>query len=70
MIGTIRAKTGACVMALALAACASGAWAAGDAVHVEHQKWSFSGLFGKFDDAQLQRGFRVYMEVCARCHGL
>jgi ubiquinol-cytochrome c reductase cytochrome c1 subunit len=37
---------------------------------IERQKWNFGGLFGKFDDAQLQRGFRVYMEVCARCHGL
>src|SRR5262249_59345044 len=37
---------------------------------IERQKWSFGGLFGKSDDAQLQRGFRVYMEVCARCHGM
>ena len=37
---------------------------------IARQKWTFGGLFGKFDDAQLQRGFRVYMEVCARCHGL
>ena len=31
--------------------------------------WSFSGPFGKFDRAQLQRGFKVYKEVCASCHG-
>lgn len=31
--------------------------------------WSFSGPFGKFDRAQLQRGFKVYKEVCAACHG-
>ena len=46
------------------------AWAAGEAVHIDRQKWSFGGLFGKFDDAQLQRGFKVYTEVCARCHGI
>ncbi|MSP44416.1 MAG: cytochrome c1 [Xanthobacteraceae bacterium] len=34
------------------------------------QKWSFSGPFGKFDRAQLQRGLKVYREVCAVCHGL
>ncbi len=33
-------------------------------------KWSFSGPFGKFDRAQLQRGFKVYREVCANCHGM
>lgn len=34
------------------------------------QKWSFSGPFGTFDRAQLQRGFKVYREVCATCHSL
>jgi ubiquinol-cytochrome c reductase cytochrome b/c1 subunit len=34
------------------------------------QKWSFGGPFGKFDRGQLQRGFRVYREVCQTCHGL
>jgi cytochrome c1 len=33
-------------------------------------KWSFAGPFGKFDRAQLQRGFKVYREVCQVCHGL
>ena len=34
------------------------------------EKWSFSGPFGKFDRAQIQRGFKVYREVCQNCHGL
>ena len=34
------------------------------------QKWSFYGPFGLYDRAQLQRGFKVYREVCAVCHGL
>ncbi len=34
------------------------------------QSWSFSGFFGAFDQAQLQRGFQVYKEVCANCHRL
>lgn len=28
------------------------------------------GIFGRFDRQQLQRGFQVYREVCAACHGL
>ena len=34
------------------------------------QKWSFAGPFGHFDHAQLQRGFKVYREVCSICHGM
>jgi cytochrome c1 len=34
------------------------------------EKWSFAGVLGKFDRAQLQRGFKVYREVCQNCHGL
>ena len=33
-------------------------------------RWSFAGPFGKFDQGQLQRGFKVYREVCSVCHGL
>jgi cytochrome c1 len=33
-------------------------------------KWSFSGPFGKYDRGQLQRGFKVYREVCLTCHGM
>jgi ubiquinol-cytochrome c reductase cytochrome c1 subunit len=36
----------------------------------ELQKWSFAGPFGKFDTAQLQRGYQVYKEVCANCHSM
>jgi len=32
--------------------------------------WSFKGLTGKFDRASLQRGFRVYKEVCSSCHSM
>ena len=33
-------------------------------------KWSFAGFFGKYDQAQLQRGFQVYKEVCSNCHSM
>ena len=32
--------------------------------------YSFDGPFGKYDRGQLQRGFQVFKEVCASCHGL
>ena len=32
--------------------------------------WSFYGIFGTYDRAELQRGFQVYTEVCANCHAL
>jgi ubiquinol-cytochrome c reductase cytochrome c1 subunit len=32
--------------------------------------WSFSGPFGTYDKAQLQRGLQVYKEVCSACHSL
>ena len=38
--------------------------------NVKAQSWSFSGMFGTFDSAQLQRGFKVYKEVCSNCHAL
>ena len=72
-----RAKTGpktglaALLLAMTLAGGVGPAVAAeGEHAAVPRQKWTFGGFLGKFDDAQLQRGFRVYMDVCARCHGL
>ena len=32
--------------------------------------WSFEGPFGKFDTEQLQRGYKVYHEVCSACHSM
>jgi len=34
------------------------------------QQWSFAGPFGKYDEAQLQRGFKIYREVCSACHSM
>lgn len=53
-----------------IATLAQPAVAAGGAEKPPRQQWSFSGPFGTFDRAQLQRGFKVYREVCASCHGL
>jgi ubiquinol-cytochrome c reductase cytochrome b/c1 subunit len=32
--------------------------------------FSFEGPFGHFDKAQLQRGYKVYKEVCSSCHSM
>ena len=32
--------------------------------------WSFEGPFGRFDQEQLQRGYKVYHDVCSACHGM
>jgi cytochrome c1 len=34
------------------------------------QAWSFSGPFGTYDETQLQRGFKVFHEVCSNCHSM
>lgn len=36
----------------------------------EQLEWSFAGPFGHWDLAQLQRGLKVYKEVCAACHSM
>ena len=53
--------------ALGLAAALPQAQAA-EAVVPPRNSWSFSGPFGHFDETQLQRGFKVFREVCASCH--
>lgn len=36
----------------------------------EELSWSFAGPFGNWDIGQLQRGLKVYREVCASCHSM
>jgi ubiquinol-cytochrome c reductase cytochrome b/c1 subunit len=61
-------------LALALAALlAAGRMAPATAAETEtppRVKWTFAGPFGLYDRGQLQRGFKVYQEVCKACHGL
>jgi ubiquinol-cytochrome c reductase cytochrome b/c1 subunit len=62
------------ILALVLAGSLAGLIAAPAAAAEQptppREKWSFSGPFGQFDRGQLQRGFKVYREVCQVCHGL
>ena len=32
--------------------------------------WTFEGPFGHYDQEQLQRGYKVYHEVCSSCHSM
>ncbi len=55
--------------AMALGLVASQSMAAGDAEVIDYD-FSFEGMFGSFDQMQLQRGLQVYTEICSACHGL
>lgn len=48
----------------------SHAYAAGETIAPPKQHWSFNGLFGTYDKAQLQRGFQAYKQVCSACHAM
>lgn len=55
--------------AAALALAGAPAYAQEHAAPAPHREsWSFAGPFGKYDRAQLQRGFQVFKEVCSSCH--
>jgi ubiquinol-cytochrome c reductase cytochrome b/c1 subunit len=49
---------------------AQNAKAAEDEFVPPSQKWSFAGPLGKYDRGSLQRGLKVYKEVCSACHSL
>ena len=62
-------------LALSLAAvmavgAASPALAEGGSLPPRSGGFSFEGPFGTFDQGQLQRGYKVYREVCAACHSM
>jgi ubiquinol-cytochrome c reductase cytochrome c1 subunit len=63
-------RTVVAVAALAAALVGTGPARAVETPHPPELSWSFSGPFGTFDRAQLQRGFKVFREACANCHSL
>ena len=68
-----RAAVAALVGSLTLAGAILPACAAdegGEEHAIARQTWSFGGFTGQYDQAQLQRGFQVYQQVCTACHGL
>ena len=67
MRSTVVRAVAAMSAALGLAA---PAFAAGETPTPPQVAWSFQGPFGTFDRGELQRGFKVYREVCQSCHGV
>ncbi|PYE87124.1 cytochrome c1 [Phyllobacterium leguminum] len=73
--------TGLATLSLGIALAIGGAFAQDDAHNAaepthfpiekpRQEKWSFSGPFGTYDKGQLQRGLKVYKEVCSSCHSM
>lgn len=63
-------RKGLALAALGLAFLAGPALAATTHEEPKDIHWSFEGPLGKFDKAQLQRGYKVYREVCSACHAM
>jgi cytochrome c1 len=57
-------------LALSLAALGARGAAAQEQEIPPRQHWSFAGPFGLYNTAQLQRGFKIYREVCSTCHSI
>jgi ubiquinol-cytochrome c reductase cytochrome c1 subunit len=66
----MRPKLTALIAALGFALAATVAGAGTTQAPLKDVHWSFEGPFGKYDQRQLQRGYRVYREVCSQCHSL
>ena len=58
------------IAGMALFAGAGSAAAAAHGPKLENPGFSFQGPLGKFDRGALQRGYKVYAEVCSACHGM
>lgn len=59
------------VIGVVLSLSGAAAYGAGAEIErIDEQPWTFSGVFGTFDENQLQRGYQVYRQVCGNCHGL
>jgi len=70
MRALITKRLGAAALAAALLAGPAAAVASEAGAHLPEKHWSFDSIFGTFDRGALQRGFEVYKQVCASCHGL
>ena len=69
MIKNVKLK-GLLATAISAVMFVSSANAADEAMHPKRNDYTSAGIFGKFDIPSLQRGFQVYVEVCAACHSM
>lgn len=56
--------------AMAVGLMTAGANAAEEHIKLPEQHWHSNGMFGTVDLPSAQRGYQVYREVCAACHGM
>lgn len=42
----------------------------GHGPEIKKQEWSFAPPFGGFKQGQVQRGYRVYKDICSNCHSM
>ena len=43
---------------------------ANEGPEIEKQAWSWQGVFGQYDKAQLRRGWQVFHDFCSNCHSM
>ena len=58
------------ILAAALVSTGAAPGRSAEGVPLPSYEWPHAGIFGTIDKAAAQRGFQVYKEVCAGCHGL
>jgi ubiquinol-cytochrome c reductase cytochrome c1 subunit len=63
-------RKGLALAALGFALISAPAFAATSFEEPKDVHWSFEGPFGKFDKEQVQRGYKIYREVCSACHSM
>jgi ubiquinol-cytochrome c reductase cytochrome b/c1 subunit len=68
--GKVAAAVLAIVVAGGLVIGSAGSARAEDEMVPPSQQWSFSGPLGTYDRGSLQRGLKIYKEVCSNCHSL
>ncbi len=59
-----------CGLTLAFSVAPQAHAAGGGDTVLPNEDWHFDGPFGTFDRAALQRGLKVYREVCSACHAM
>ena len=64
-------RTLACLLAVLICLSAAGtAYASEGGEPLPDISWTFDGPTGTYDRAALQRGYKIYREVCSSCHSM
>ncbi len=56
--------------AIAFVGIQAGAAQAAEGKALPARDWTFTGIFGQYDQGAMQRGFQISREVCSGCHSL